>query len=213
MSLQQGIDGISSLWYNDPVVGNQAATNPTGDETMKATEIKAAITNATDSDSELWIRLEDADGVWLLVGAKSGWFHVEQDDEKRNVRANQIMTVVEMEQDELDDEDEEEASRNMSRTLDRYRALGHYQPSIGPNGSKSESNHDVVANWLEGREPAEVMMLAEQLLGLDRGFLMEKYGHLNRGQQRMNSGNRIRAALKRGELVVDEEGKIRTAQA
>lgn len=96
---------------------------------------------------------------------------------------------------------------NLAKTIRGYR--DQYVPSIGPGGTKSVSNGDAVAHALKGLQPDSVLALAEELLELETGFLVQKYAHLNRGQRRMNGGNRIRAALKRGALVIDDKGEIR----
>ena len=57
---------------------------------------------------------------------------------------------------------------------------------------------------LAGAEPLAVIWAAERLLGLESGELATKYAHLNPGQKRMNAGNRIRAAIKRGDATIDD---------
>ena len=89
--------------------------------------------------------------------------------------------------------------RGMSETLSRYRAS--YETTISYSGRKSLSNGDAIAQFLEMVAPDAVMTQAERILGLEAGFLTEKYQNLNEGQKRMNSGNRLRAALKRGDIT------------
>lgn len=101
---------------------------------------------------------------------------------------------------ELHDE-EDETKGGMSKTLAKYRV--NYQPSIAPSGRKSLNTGDKLATILAGMEPLAVIRLAEQVLGLEAGELLTKYEHLNRGQQRMNAGNRIRAAVKRGDITIE----------
>ena len=93
-------------------------------------------------------------------------------------------------------------SRGMSDTLLRYRAS--YEPTICYSGRKSLNNGDAIADFLAGLAPDEVLAKAEAILGLETGFLTEKYQNLNEGQKRMNGGNRLRAALKRGDITADE---------
>ena len=91
--------------------------------------------------------------------------------------------------------------RIMADTLKRYRDKeGHYQPTKAYSGRKSLSIGDEVALFLDGMTPTEVMAAAERILGLHEGELVDRYNHLNLGQQRMNGGNRLRAALKRGDI-------------
>ena len=99
-------------------------------------------------------------------------------------------------------DDESEASREMSATLAKYRS--RYTVSVAPSGRKSLNNGDEIAEILEGRDAKEVLVIAEQLLGLEAGELQVKYERLNVGQKRMNGGNRIRSAIKRGDVTVDD---------
>lgn len=92
--------------------------------------------------------------------------------------------------------------RGMSATLLKYRAS--YVDTVSSSNRPSLHNGDVVAKFLAGQDPAIVMAAAERILGLDAGFLIAKYASLNPGQQRMNAGNRIRAALKRGDITAAE---------
>ncbi len=92
--------------------------------------------------------------------------------------------------------------RGMSATLRRYR--GNYQDCVSSTNRPSLHNGDEVAKFLEGRDPLVVMAAAERILGLADGFLTERYASLNPGQQRMNAGNRLRAAIKRGDLAVSQ---------
>ena len=94
------------------------------------------------------------------------------------------------------------AKRNMSETLRQYRQ--GYEASTSYSGVKSLNNGDDVAHFLDGMSPAEVLAAAERILGFEDGELVTKYAHLNAGQQRMNGGNRIRAALKREDITTDD---------
>lgn len=88
--------------------------------------------------------------------------------------------------------------RDMSSTLLRYRQ--QYEPTMAYSGRASLNNGDPIAEHFAGMSPLEVMQEAERLLGLDNGELVARYENLNPGQQRMNAGNRVRAAIKRGDL-------------
>ena len=86
----------------------------------------------------------------------------------------------------------------MGATLNRYRA--GYEDTASYSGRLSKHNGDNVAAALAGAAPEAVIAAAELLLELEAGSLAAKYAHLNPGQRRMNAGNRIRAAVKRGDL-------------
>ncbi len=95
--------------------------------------------------------------------------------------------------------------RDMSSTLRKYRDLpDHYQVTTSYTGRKSLSIGDEVAEFLDGMSPAEVLASAERILGMGEGELTNRYNHLNLGQQRMNGGNRLRAALKRGDITTKD---------
>jgi len=100
----------------------------------------------------------------------------------------------------LDEEDNE--PKSMSRTLNKYRT--GYEPTVAYSGRVSLNTGDDVAVLLAGLAPDAVIRVAEQLLGLEDGELMTRYAGLNPGQRRMNGGNRIRAAIKRGDATVDD---------
>ena len=53
-----------------------------------------------------------------------------------------------------------------------------------------------------------MVRVAEVALGFPKGELAKRYESLNRGQRRMNAGNRIRAAVKREALT---EAEIKAA--
>lgn len=91
--------------------------------------------------------------------------------------------------------------RNMARTLDKYR--DKYQRCVAYSGKASLNNGDAVAQLLKNASPQEACETADRLLGLEVGTLFAKYRHLNPGQIRMNASNKIRGAIKRGELVLE----------
>ena len=99
-------------------------------------------------------------------------------------------------------EPHEEGERTMSQTLNKYRA--NYVVGVSGSGRKSLHNGDELATLLEHKDHNDVAAIAERALGLEAGTLRTKYQHLNNGQIRMNSGNRIRAALKRGDITIED---------
>ncbi len=96
------------------------------------------------------------------------------------------------------------AARNaaMSGTLSKYR--GGYANSVTANGRKSKICGDDVSWAFEAVLPSRAMAIAELLLELDTGFLAAKYDKLNEGQRKMNSVNRVRGAVKRGDLKIKD---------
>jgi hypothetical protein len=61
-------------------------------------------------------------------------------------------------------------------------------------GNATMDNGDALAKTLRGAELDEVYAQAAKLLGETQTALKAKYSHLNAGMQRMNLGNRMRAA-------------------
>lgn len=102
----------------------------------------------------------------------------------------------------LENEDEESRGRRMAETLKKYAVT--YEPSISYSGRKSLNTGDDLAHLLAGMSPRDVITVAERALGLEPDELWEKYQSLNPGQQRMNAGNRIRSAIKRGDITEDQ---------
>jgi hypothetical protein len=82
----------------------------------------------------------------------------------------------------------------MARTLKQARV--RYVKAKTVNGVATAHCNDPIAQELLGLEPVEVAALADRVLGVPAGTHISKYGHLNPGQIRMNSGNRIRAYWK-----------------
>ena len=95
--------------------------------------------------------------------------------------------------------------RDMSSTLNRYRET--YEDTAAYSGRLSKHNGDDVAKLLAGATPEAVIAAAEVLLKLEEGELETRYASLNPGQRRMNAGNRIRAAIKRGDAEVGQLAK------
>ena len=86
--------------------------------------------------------------------------------------------------------------QKMSKTLAKHRV--NYVRTKTATGGTSMDNDDPIAQALRGKTPEQVCKLAEQLI--PNCEATTKYAHLNPGQQRMNAGNLIRNAYKRGDL-------------
>ena len=83
----------------------------------------------------------------------------------------------------------------------RYRA-----ERVG--GKLRIDNGDPIADLLRPLTPMQVALAADKLLDEPDGTHAEKYAHLNPGQVRMNSGNRIRGAVKRGAATIDDVATV-----
>lgn len=139
--------------------------------------------------------VEDKDGRQITISNESY--------EPFKVAASKVEPAPEGEAPETDDEGEDEPT-TMSSHIRKYRP--RYTKTKAYSGSTSLNNADEVAKALGGLTPKQVASLAMELIHEcpDLGAL---YGHLNPGQIRMNSGNRIRAAIKRGDLKAEEVTK------
>lgn len=142
------------------------------------------------------VLMEDG-SKWVVEGYAKSWYTLKNEDgDTKKVRAKQIAGTLE------DLELEEENDGKMSTTLRKYRQ--RYQPAIAYSGRKSYTTGDEIAHELAGLSPMQVIRVAEKLLDMEQGELLIKYEKLNAGQKRMNAGNRIRAAIKRGDATVDD---------
>lgn len=140
----------------------------------------------------------------VLAAGKGGWLTLEAENgEQHKARAGSLSVVAHEDGEEA--AEAAEKARRMSATLNKYKP--QYVQSVAASGAKSQNNGDDLAAFLSALTPEAVVALAEKVLGLEAGELVAKYDRLNPGQKRMNSGNRIRAAIKRGDLTVEEVRK------
>jgi hypothetical protein len=109
-----------------------------------------------------------------------------------------------LEEDASDDDglEEDATSNRMAQALAAARKS--YRPTITASGGKSADCGDGIAHGLEGRTPEETADLADIVCGTTAGFHNNKYGHLNPGQIRMNSGNKIRGQYKKATEAGDK---------
>jgi len=77
---------------------------------------------------------------------------------------------------------------------DKYRQ--RYKISVSPEGRKSLHNGDVVALMLEGKNVHECYSVVATETKTSIHTLMQKWSHLNNGQQRMLLGNYLRKHYK-----------------
>ena len=104
---------------------------------------------------------------------------------------------------------EPKAPRRMADTLRAHR--GGYKATIASSGKHSLHNGDAVAEALAGLAPQVALAAAQSVadaIGTDVDLLAKYVGDggwaqpkLNLGQIRMNSGNRVRGALKREDIT------------
>lgn len=109
---------------------------------------------------------------------------------------------VERELEDGEDEDEGDNHQSMSQTLKKYSK--EYVKVQSYSGRKSLVSDNDLSSALAGLDPATVIYFVEKILGFEKDELLAKYAHLNPGQKRMTAGNRLRAAIKRGDITEDD---------
>lgn len=101
-------------------------------------------------------------------------------------------------------EEAPKAPRKMADVLRAARVA--YTVTKAYSGKASLNNGDQLAKALAGKTPDQAMAASEAVHAVfdpaNVPDLKAKYGKLNAGQKRMNSGNRIRAAIKRGDITI-----------
>lgn len=147
--------------------------------------------NADEDGIQLVYTVTEQNGAWLTLTTEDGVTAKARKNEiLGDAPAYEVVTADQIEEDQ-DDEDGE-AQNKMAKQLQKYRTA--YVPTIAASGRKSLSNGDALAKALEGMLIQDLYAAANSILGQQ---FEDRYGHLNMGSQRMNLGNRIRAALKK----------------
>lgn len=108
--------------------------------------------------------------------------------------------------DKKEETEQKEARRTINEQLKKYRS--QYEPHGNRESGVSLDNGDDVATFLRAFAPDRVVKIASALLDED---FNKRYGHLNAGQRRMNAGNRIRNAIKRGDTTMKDLKKAARA--
>lgn len=84
-------------------------------------------------------------------------------------------------------------TRKMSHKLN----TANYQTCTAHSGRKSKDNGDKTAELLRGKSLEECYAIASEILEISVEVLVERYSHLNNGQQRMCLGNKMRGVVSR----------------
>lgn len=152
------------------------------------------------------VRVEgEGDDLFRIVKLVKGWYTlalVESPEVTMKARQAdlELVSSEELAEIEAEEADEEAVASKMAEQLKKYRE--RYTLCVAKSGKKSLNNGDPVAQALEYMDWQEVMGTCCMLLSLDYSELEAKYAHLNVGARRMNCGNRIRAAYKKGNAAV-----------
>lgn len=132
----------------------------------------------------------------VVVAIDKGWYSVDLNDTDEEVIVKVRAKALEIWVEETDE------PKTMHDTLAKYRKT--YVTTYTARNNKSQSSpKSVVAKYMEGFDHAQVAQFTSSLLGSSMDMLefYHQYSHLNNGQMRMNCGNRINAAVKRGDII------------
>jgi hypothetical protein len=164
------------------------------------------------SQNAAWYTLELADGSTIksrAAGFRTPTYEEALDAEDAGDEEAYEQALDEEDGFERDEEAPLTPGQIMARTLREARV--RYTKAKTVNGTATAHCNDPIARELLGLLPEEVAELADKVLDVPAGTHMAKYGHLNPGQIRMNSGNRIRAYWKaalEGELEAPEALRV-----
>lgn len=100
----------------------------------------------------------------------------------------------------MSNEEKKATKPTQSAQLRKYRAS--YQAYQQKSGEISLDNGDDVASLLRGCSVEDVMALADKVKAYPDGWHQQRYAKVNKGSKRMNAGNVIRGAHRRGEETV-----------
>jgi hypothetical protein len=131
-----------------------------------------------------------------IIEKNGGWTTVEfQDGMQRKVRNGDLREILDEKVEyTLAEALAEEKTRKCVNTT--YNP-DHYVKAKSINGHATLHNGDEFALQLAEMTLMEIYSYASLRLGVSVDDLQTKYGHLNKGMQRMNLGNRLRAWYKK----------------
>ena len=89
-----------------------------------------------------------------------------------------------------------EGARSTDALREAAKHYEHDKEHKTAGGHVSVNNGDDIAKKLLGKDLDQIYTMAAKALKEDEADLRKKYKHLNPGMQRMNLGNRMRAAAK-----------------
>jgi len=126
-----------------------------------------------------------------VISTAKGWTKWTKDDGKVvSTRTKQIEVVTE------GAATQPKASDGLRRIGDKSHRVSvrHYLKTVANSGHGSLDCGDGMAARLRGMALEDVYAEAARVLAEDEKALKARYAHLNPGMQRMNLGNRMRAA-------------------
>lgn len=158
-----------------------------------------------------------SDGTETVIKSyKKGWY---TGTNGKKFRHNQVEELPDYEDEDitpeddgvievdLTDGDEDEQNQTMSQTLRKYSNT--YIKVQSSSGRISLASENELTLYLAGMTPEDVIAKAERVLGFEKDELAAKYAHLNPGQKRMTAGNRLRAAVKREDITLEDIKEVK----
>lgn len=146
--------------------------------------------------------------IGVVASVAKGWFVVSTNDELIKLRLKQLAFHVEQEAKFESDEEELSDACKMAKALRDART--GYEKATTVLGKATMDSGDQLAIELRTMPLIGTMILSNMVVqpllhGTGKSYdAFKQYGHLNEGQRRMNSGNKIRGAIKRGETTIEE---------
>lgn len=143
----------------------------------------------------------------MVLGEDRGWILCQlADGGTKKFRDKQLAEQICTDEQEQEQGDELTVGQKMAKQL--REAKERYVKQKSYSGKASANNGDDLAQLLAGCTPTEAMLLADLVMEDcdEDGWksTQERYAHLNAGQKRMNSGNLIRARVKKGLISIDQ---------
>jgi hypothetical protein len=155
---------------------------------MENIETGMVVVAATEGDNAKLVKGE-------VIKVASGWVTVKTDDgEEFKFRKGDLEPAAA-------DGEEMTSAHNMAAKL---QAARERYTKVQRGNRTSFHNGDIVAQCLNGLELYDVFKVWALLSGESAEVIRTKYEHLNPGQQRMNTGNRIRRLIKEDASLIEK---------
>jgi hypothetical protein len=135
-----------------------------------------------------------------IIEKNGGWTTVEFDGGmQRKVRNGDLREILDEKVEyTLEEALAEEAQMGKIRKcVNTTYNPDHYIKAKSINGHATLHNGDAIAQQLAAMTLDEIYIHVGQMMDHDKDGLINKYGHLNSGMQRMNLGNLLRAWYKK----------------
>lgn len=137
-----------------------------------------------------------------VVETNGGWSTIQfADGMQRKVRNGEWVEMIDekVEYTLAEALAEEAEMGKIRRCVNTTYDPSHYIKAKSKSGHATLHNGDPVAQKLADMDLDDIYSYTATVLKMPKQELLDKYAHLNIGMQRMNLGNRVRAALKKAQ--------------